>query len=61
LLLIVYPLQVIRLAVRGRRSPRENWWRAASLVVCKFPEMLGHLKFVLQRYRRVPSSLIEYK
>jgi hypothetical protein len=61
LVLVVYPAQVIRLALRGRRSARENWWRAAALVVGKFPEMLGQLKFVLDRYRRVPSRLIEYK
>jgi hypothetical protein len=61
LLLVVYPTQVIRLALRGKRSPRENWWRAGALVVGKFPEMLGQLKFVVDRYRRVPSRLIEYK
>jgi GT2 family glycosyltransferase len=62
LLLLVYPAQVIRLALGGgRRSMRENWWRAAALVVAKFPEMLGQLKFVLDRYRRVPTRLIEYK
>lgn len=61
ILLIVYPVQVIRLAMRGRRSARENWWRAAALVVGKFPEMVGQLKFLLDRYRRVPSRLIEYK
>jgi len=61
LLLLVYPAQVIRLAVQGRRSTRENWWRAAALVVGKFPEMLGQLKFVLDRYRHVRSGLIEYK
>jgi GT2 family glycosyltransferase len=61
LLVLVYPAQIIRLALRGRRSMRENWWRAASLVVGKFPEMLGQLKFLMNRYRRVPSGLIEYK
>jgi len=60
-LLIVYPAQIIRLALRGRRSARENWWRAASLVVGKFPEVLGQIKFLLDRYRRVTSRLIEYK
>jgi GT2 family glycosyltransferase len=61
LLLIVYPLQMIRLGLRGRRSVRENWWRAAALVISKFPEMLGQLRFVLDRHRRVQSPLIEYK
>ena len=61
LLLAVYPLQVIRLAVLGKRSARENWVRALALVLCKFPEMLGQLKFLLDRHRRVQSTLIEYK
>lgn len=60
-LFAVYPLQVVRLAIRGPRSRRENWVRALALVVCKFPEMLGQLKFLLDKHRRVQSSLIEYK
>lgn len=60
-LLVVYPLQTIRLAARGRRTSRENWWQAVALVLGKFPEMLGELKFLLDRVRRVRSQLIEYK
>jgi len=61
LLLMVYPLQVIRLALLGGRSTRENWWRAGALVLSKFPGMLGQLQFARDRYRRVTSRLIEYK
>ena len=61
LLLIVYPLQVIRLALRGKRTRRENWWYAVALVLGKFPELLGQCKFMLDRYRRAKSGLIEYK
>jgi GT2 family glycosyltransferase len=60
-LLAIYPLQVIRLAVLGPRSWRQNWVRAVALVLCKFPEMLGQLKFLMDKQRRVQSSLIEYK
>jgi GT2 family glycosyltransferase len=60
-LLAVYPLQLIRLAALGRRSMRENWWRATALVVGNFPEMIGQLKFALDQHRRVKSKLIEYK
>ena len=60
-LLAIYPLQVVRLAIQGRRSARENWSRAAALVVGHFAEMYGQLKFHLQRYRGVRSGLIEYK
>jgi len=60
-LLALYPVQVVRLALRGERSRRENWSRAAALVLGKFPEMHGQLKFLLDRQRRVRSGLIEYK
>jgi glycosyltransferase involved in cell wall biosynthesis len=60
-LLALYPLQVIRLAVRGQRTTKENWLRAFALVLGKFPEMLGQVKFVLDKVRRTQSGLIEYK
>ena len=60
-LLLVYPLQVIRLALRGKGSARQNWWRAVSLVVCKFPEMLGQVRFLFDRLRHAQPRLIEYK
>jgi GT2 family glycosyltransferase len=60
-LLLIYPLQVVRLAARGARSARENWWYAGSLVLGKFPEMLGQLKFLYHRYLGGQSRLIEYK
>jgi glycosyltransferase involved in cell wall biosynthesis len=49
--LAAYPLQVARLALRGARSPGENWRHAAFLVLGKFPELAGQLKFRLQRYK----------
>ena len=59
--LSVYPLQMVRLALSGTRSARENWWGAAALVLGKFPEMLGQVKFAVDRLRQRPSRLIEYK
>jgi GT2 family glycosyltransferase len=61
LLLLVYPLQVVRLARRGKRSARENWLQAGLLVLGKFPEMLGQSKFLLSRLGARKASLIEYK
>jgi len=61
LLLLVYPVQMVRLARAGRHSARENWLRAAALVISKFPEMLGQLKFLRDRLRRAQSRIIEYK
>lgn len=61
LLLLVYPLQVVRLARRGGRSTRENWLLAVFLVLGKFPEMLGQARFLLNRFGTGKSALIEYK
>ncbi|MHC8299328.1 glycosyltransferase family 2 protein [Pseudomonas sp. ZS1P83] len=61
LLLLVYPLQVVRLARRGNRSTRENWLQAFFLVLGKFPEMLGQVKFLLSRFGAGKTALIEYK
>jgi len=60
-LLLIYPLQIVRLFMRGRRSPRENWWRALFLVIGKFPEMFGQTKFLFHRHLGGQSRLIEYK
>ena len=61
LLLLVYPLQAARLARRGGRSVRENWLQAVFLVLGKFPEMLGQLKFLRHRIAAGKPTLIEYK
>lgn len=61
LLLLIYPLQVVRLARQGERSTRDNWLRAGFLVLGKFPEMLGQIKFLLGRFGANKASLIEYK
>ncbi|KAA0983555.1 glycosyltransferase family 2 protein [Pseudomonas sp. ANT_J28] len=61
LVLLVYPLQVVRLARGGDRSTRENWLRAFFLVLGKFPEMLGQVKFLLNRFGAGKTALIEYK
>ncbi|WP_054913123.1 glycosyltransferase family 2 protein [Pseudomonas sp. NBRC 111127] len=60
-LLLIYPLQAMRLAQRGNRSPRENWLQAVFLVLGKFPEMLGQLKFLRHRLTAGKAALIEYK
>ena len=60
-LLLIYPLQVVRLAVGGGRSAGENWLRAGFLLLGKFPEMLGQARFLRHRYFGGQSRLIEYK
>jgi GT2 family glycosyltransferase len=61
LALLVYPLQVVRIALRGSRSPRENWLRAVFLVIGKFPATIGVMRFHLQRLLGRKSRLIDYK
>jgi len=61
LLFNVYLLQFLRIALGGRRSTRENWWWAFAMVIGKFPEMLGQMRFHVDQFRRVKSRLIEYK
>jgi len=61
ILLLVYPLQVVRLALKGNRTPRENWWQAFFLVLGKFPEMLGQIKYLLGKVSPGRTALIEYK
>lgn len=61
LLLLVYPLQVLRLARRGDRTVRENWLLAFFLVLGKFPEVLGQIRFLLNRFGTGKTGLIEYK
>lgn len=60
-MLLVYPAQIIRLAFRGTRSVRENWWRALFLVLGKFPEVMGQLNFLYNRLAGKTARLIEYK
>jgi glycosyltransferase involved in cell wall biosynthesis len=60
--LIIYPIQLLRLStLQPRHSRRENWLRATWLLLARFPEMLGQLKFHIDRLRRVRTGLIEYK
>jgi hypothetical protein len=59
--LLVYPLQVLRLAMRIPAGSRARWARAFFLVAGKFPEAAGLGKSWLSHWRRRPSTLIEYK
>ncbi len=61
LLLAIYPLQIIRLALRGKQTHYSNWQRAGFLVLGKFPEMFGQLKFLLHHHAGSQPRLIEYK
>lgn len=59
LMTLVYPLQVARLAMKNNNH--KNWQKAFFLVIGKFAEMIGQLKFLKQKYLNEEISLIEYK
>ncbi len=64
LLLALYPLQMLRLALRPQPAAREAdaaWSRAFFLVAGRFPEAAGVLLFRWHRLRGRESALIEYK
>jgi GT2 family glycosyltransferase len=60
-LLLAYPLKIIRIAIREREHSRAPWQRAYFLMLGKFPEMLGQLKFHATRIFGGSRGLIEYK
>lgn len=61
LLLLAYPLQVLRLALRDNIADPARRWRALFFVLARFPETQGVLQFWFNRLRRKRSALIEYK
>jgi hypothetical protein len=61
LLLLAYPLQVVRLALRYGVRTLLGWQRAFFMVLARFPEAGGVLQFHGNRLRQRRSALIEYK
>lgn len=61
ILLGLYPVQVLRLCLRGDRTLRDNCLRSLFMVLGKFPEALGLMKFVMHRMMGEKANLIEYK
>lgn len=60
LLVLLYPLQVIRLAVRDG-GDHAAWERGLLLVVGKFAEMTGVIDYWVRRLTGRPRGLVEYK
>jgi glycosyltransferase involved in cell wall biosynthesis len=56
LLLLVYPVQVLRLA-----RQRGGYTRAFYMVLARFPEFVGVMKFVASRLGSGPTRLIEHR
>ena len=59
--LALYPLQVLRLFLRTPGSVRARLARSVFLVLGKFPEVAGQLKFLGHQLSGTRGRLIEYK
>lgn len=57
---LIYPLQWLRLGWRARRRPW-GWTQSGFLVLGKFAEAQGVLKFAARAWSGRPRRLIEYK
>ena len=60
-LALAYPLQALRLGLRDGISRSDARLRAVAMVLSRFPEAQGVLKFHLDRLLRRRAALIEYK
>lgn len=59
--LLIYPLQVIRLALKFNNRVSANWRYAFFLTVGKFPEAQGQIKYIWDKIMKTRSKIIEYK
>lgn len=59
--LLLYPVQVLRVAAKSEGSWRQRWTRALFLVLGKFPEAFGQAKFLWDRRSGTTAKIIEYK
>jgi GT2 family glycosyltransferase len=60
-LVLVYPLNVIRIALRDNARSGVSWWSALYSMLGKFPEAVGGLKLHARRLTGKRQGLIEYK
>lgn len=61
LFLLIYPLQITRIALSNPNKGKISWVSAFFLVLGKFPEMLGQFKFYQRLRSGKQGRLIEYK
>ena len=58
---LIYPMQGLRLYLKGRGNGRERAISATFLLLGKFAEAVGVVRFHIQRLLRTTPRLIEYK
>jgi glycosyltransferase involved in cell wall biosynthesis len=58
---LIYPLQILRIALRRGATDSFSWAYATFMVIAKFAELEGVVKFKQTQLLGRPSTLIEYK
>jgi glycosyltransferase involved in cell wall biosynthesis len=58
---LIYPFQICRIAFRRNAAAIESWMYGLFIMLAKFPELLGILKFHWRRWRGRAVELVEYK
>jgi glycosyltransferase involved in cell wall biosynthesis len=61
LLLLAYPVQIVRVALRHGIRQRSAWEQSLFLLLIKVPESIGVFEYTFRRLCRRPAMLIEYK
>lgn len=58
---LIYPVQVLRIALRDRHTSRHPWQHAFFLILGKFAEASGAIQFLWRKMLHRAPRLIEYK
>lgn len=61
ILLLIYPLQILRLTFKSKQKLNEAFTQASFLIIGKFAEAVGQIKFWFNQYAGQQSKIIEYK
>jgi GT2 family glycosyltransferase len=61
LLLLIYPLQILRMMLKSGRPRQLATLEAFYSVLGKFAELYGQIKFLFNQYTKQQGSIIEYK
>jgi len=59
--ILIYPLQIGRIAIRRGAAAWESWIYGLFMMIAKFAQLQGNLKYCWHRWRRGPVRPIEYK
>jgi GT2 family glycosyltransferase len=59
--ILIYPLQIFRVALKRGVTTPDSWAYAVFMMLAKFAELQGALRFFWSRWRQHGVRLIEYK